>query len=132
MNFDPGYVFTEIVRIYLENKDKPGKVIICNEGSSRCFATNTIVKTVQGNKKISEIKMGDFVLTHNEEKKINEYKKVLETLEMINKKPCYRITLKNGKIIEATQDHEIYFEGAWRSLKYVVSSWNERQNFNKR
>ena len=39
MNFDPNPLFYEMVEIYLNNKDKPDKVTICNEGSSRSSKT---------------------------------------------------------------------------------------------
>jgi len=39
MNFDPNYLFYEMVRIYKENYSPENKVIICNEGSSRSSKT---------------------------------------------------------------------------------------------
>ena len=39
MNFDPNNLFYEMVKIYLENKNKPDKITICNEGSSRSSKT---------------------------------------------------------------------------------------------
>jgi intein/homing endonuclease len=96
--------------------------IICHEGGSRCFAPEQNVLTRNGTKQISDIKVGDLVLSGHDKK----YKKVKNVFKMENKKPCYEIILKNGNKIKATQDHKVWFEGGWRSLKYIVQCWNER------
>lgn len=132
MIFDPNPLFFEMVRIFKENYTPDNKVIICNEGSSRCFSSKTKVITSIGPTQITELKESDLVQTFNEQTQSIEFKPILEVLSMENKKPCYKITLKNGNTIEATEDHEFYFEGAWHSLKYIISLWNERQNINKR
>lgn len=70
--------------------------------------------------------------TYNEDHNKIEYKPINEVLMFNNKKPSYKITLKDGSVIKATQDHEFYYEGVWHSLKHIVSLWNERKNINKR
>jgi hypothetical protein len=95
---------------------------IINQGGSRCFAPNTLIQTDKGNKQISQIEVGDIVKSFNEDTKEIEYKKVLSTFENVeNKKKAIRIKLKNGSIIEATEDHKFYFEGGFTSLKHIVS-----------
>jgi intein/homing endonuclease len=96
--------------------------IICHEGGSRCFAPEQNVLTRNGTKQISDIKVGDLVLSGHDK----EYKRVKNVFKMDNEKPCYEITLKNGNKIKATQDHKIWYEGGWHSLKYIVQCWNER------
>lgn len=133
--FQPGRIFEEMCEIYQDNYTPEKKVIICNEGSSRCFHAGTDVITSKGTIPISEIKKGDKVLTYNEQLKTKEFKPVNEALKFRNKKPCYKITLKNGKEIICTRDHEFYYEGSWHSLKHIVSLWNdskESRNINKR
>jgi len=96
--------------------------ILCLEGGSRCFDGDQKVITKEGSKKISDISTGEFVLSG----KSKGFKKVKRVFKMVNTKPCYEITLKNGEKIRATQDHKVWFEGGWHSLKYVVKCWNER------
>jgi len=102
---------------------------IINQGGSRCFAPNTLIQTDKGNKEISQIEKGDMVKSFNEKTKAIEYKKVISTFENIdNNKKAIRIKLKNGNIIEATEDHKFYFEGGFISLKDIISKrrgiWN--------
>lgn len=108
-----------------------GVRFIINEGGSRCFSANQLVKTINGLKPISEIQKGETVFSYNEETKQVEPQKVLMQYESENEKKCLRIKLKNGQVIEASEDHKFYFEGGWVSLKNIVSSWNEMDK-NKR
>lgn len=96
--------------------------IICHEGGSRCFAKHQRVITKNGSKKISEIKVGDYVLAGLGK----EWSLVKNVFKLPNTKPCYKIKLKNGSVIQATQDHKVWFQGGWCSLKYVIKCWNER------
>ena len=126
--FDPNHLFYEMAEIFHENYSQDEKVIICNEGSSRCFHSGQKVITSEGSKPISEIQPGEKVLTFNEETKRREFKLVKESLKFNNIKPCLKITLKNGKQILATEDHEFYYKGSWHSLKHIVSLYHESQN----
>ena len=135
MSFDPGRIYYEMLYIFDQNYTPESKVIICNEGSSRCFHANTNIVTSKGTIPISEIKKGDKVLTYNDQLKTKEFKPVNEPLKFRNKKKCLKIKLKNGKEIIATEDHEFYYEGSWHSLKHIVSLWNDSKksrDINKR
>lgn len=131
MNFDPNPLFFEMFNIYEENKHKDDKVVICNEGSTRCFHESTKIITSKGNISISKIKQGDKVYTYNEITKKNEFKEVESPLRFRNTKKCLKVILKNGKQIIATEDHEFYYKGAWVPLKDIVSLWHENRNNNK-
>ena len=110
------------------HKDKliSGKRGVILEGSSRCFSGQQQIKTSKGAKLIKNIGTGDKVKSFNEATKKNEYKSVTHLHSFVNTKPSLRITLKNGSIIECTEDHKFYHEGAWVSVKHIVSLWNER------
>jgi len=111
---------TGVYESIVENID--AHKILCLEGGSRCFDASQKVVTKDGSKNISEISIGEFVLSGRNK----DFKKVKHIFKMVNTKPCYEITLKNGKKIKATQDHKVWFEGGWHSLKYIVKCWNER------
>lgn len=130
MAFDPNPLFYEMASIFQDNYSNENKVIICNEGGTRCFAPNQTVITSEGSKCISDIKKGDKVQSLNESTKQIELKTVLDTMSFKNTKKSYRITLKTGETIECTQDHEFYYKGSWVSIKHVVSLWNDK-NSNK-
>ena len=132
MSFDPNPLYYKMCQIFSENYSPENKVEIYNEGSSRCFDGSTLVRTNKGLTEISKVKTGDLLLTYNETTLVNEYKPVLEPMKMANSKPGYRITLKNGNVIMATQDHKFYFEGNWISLKQLLHLRDEKINNNKR
>lgn len=96
------------------------------EGGSRCFTPSQLVLTKGGSKPISELKKGDLVYSYNFNNGNKELKPVVLTMRNKPDKPIIKITLKNGKTIEGTEDHKIMFKGGWVSLKYLVSLWNDR------
>ena len=96
------------------------KPICINQGGTSCFDGSQLVITKEGSKPISEIQEGDIVKCYDEETKAIKWKPVLNTFEYQNTKPTIKITLKNGRTITATEDHKIFFEGGWHSLKSVI------------
>lgn len=77
-----------------------------------CFAGDELVLTSCGYKKISDIKIGDYVRTHK-----NRYKKVLNVFNNGVKETIELNTMQSSKI-ECTQDHRFYvrkMEGKWDS-----------------
>ena len=73
-----------------------------------CFLEGTKIVTIDGYKNIEDIKVGDLVLSYNEESGINEYSKVTETYiheDFIDK--LYTLTI-DGKEIQATSTHPFY------------------------
>ena len=102
------------------NPDYKGKQGYCLQGSGGCFGKDQLVITDKGSKPISEITTSDTVLSYNEKTRLKEWKKVTETHIHQNTKKCYRIQLRNGKIIKATEDHEFYFGETWIELRYYL------------
>ncbi|MGV2804246.1 hypothetical protein GNF85_11280 [Clostridium perfringens] len=83
------------------NDKLPKDIQICLNGG--CLLGNTLVRTENGLKEIREIKVGDLVLSKNEELGLTEYKKVTEMHKNSSYESC-RIMTKNS-IIEATTGH---------------------------
>jgi len=99
-------------------KNKPINV---QQGGSSCFGPDTLVETIHGPKKITEVVQGEYVKTYDEQKGKDTFKPVVKTLKFKNKKPTLKVKLRNGKEIIATDDHEFYFKGDWVSLKHILS-----------
>lgn len=94
---------------------KSSAQIICNEGGSRCFAPHTNVITINGPVAIKDINRHDIVITPT------GLKPVIAVHKMQNTKRSIRLKLKNGAIIECTEDHKFMFNGRWIELKNIVS-----------
>lgn len=101
-----------------------------SQGGTACFSESQKIITSSGVVKISDIKPDDLVLSHNEKLNIDEFKKVISCLKQENIKPCFRIKLKNGEIIESTEDHLFYFGGRWIELKKIVDLYKSKNNKN--
>ena len=110
----------------VQNKPPGQKLIIGNEGGSRCFHADTLIVIDSGKKPISDIEIGESVQSWNEETKKMEFKKVADKIITHSNKPCFRIRLKNGQEIRCTQDHKFFFEGAWIEIKDIISLWHGR------
>lgn len=93
--------------------------VICNEGGTRCFAPDTLVRTMNGLIPIQDIQEGDAVKTKN------GYNEVNKIWKFKNYKKAVKIKLKNGKFIECTDDHKFYFRGRWIEIKNILSLLNE-------
>lgn len=80
-----------------------------------CFTEGTLIATENGNKKIEDIKEGDFVWSYNEEKGKKELKKVIALSRNISKS-LVKITV-NGTEITCTPEHPFYVNGNWTAAK---------------
>lgn len=89
-------------------------------GGSSCFAGHQHIKTNRGDIQIKDIVIGDVVQTINETTKEIEEKKVIDTLKFDNNKKAFRIKLKNGEIIECTEDHKFLFNGGFTKIKDIL------------
>jgi hypothetical protein len=81
------------------------------KGSAGCFASGTLVQTIDGLKEIQSIEKGEQVLSFNHELNKWEYRKVLETfqhkrLELRQKMLIF--ILSSGRKIHCTYNHEFY------------------------
>lgn len=98
--------------------DKP---IVVHQGGTSCFGPDTLVQSIHGPKKITDVIKGEFVKTYDERTGKNIFKPVIKTLKFKNKKNTLKVRLRNGQEIIATDDHEFYFKGDWVSLKHILS-----------
>lgn len=94
-------------------------------GGKSCFGKNQCVVTADGNKPISNINIGESVLSFNEKTQQKEFKKVENIFKFKNEKRSVKIKLKSGEEIICTEDHLFYFWGEWVSIKQILSLWNE-------
>ena len=76
-----------------------------------CFIAGTLVTTRSGLRPIEEIKIGDYVLSRNEETRENSYKKVTDTLVRSIQEIC-TIKFQNGKI-KSTTGHLFMVKNKW-------------------
>lgn len=88
-----------------------------------CFLEGTKVLTKNGYKNIEDIKVGDYVLSYNEETKENEYNRVYDTfIHRNNNEDLYELTIK-GKVLKVTEAHRFYVKEkgtdfyAWKAVR---------------
>jgi len=73
-----------------------------------CFIAGTQITMIDGSfKNIEEVEIGDEVITLNEETKLNEVKKVIDTKSPIHN-DLVKYTLSNGVEVTSTFDHPFY------------------------
>ena len=118
------YIPKEYISIY--NKSKEYQSIIVNLKVHACFTGESLVLTKNGYKKIEDIKIGDYVLTHN-----NKYQQVaktfcLQTDELIELK----IT---GETIKVTPNHPFYVRTRIGSYPKTYSQpyWKKAKDLSK-
>lgn len=93
---------------------------IINQGGTSCFAPETLINTANGYKPISQVQIGDFVLSYNEKCKKFDYEKVKNVFRYKNHKETYKVKLNNGNSFIATSDHKFFAEGGCISLKSMI------------
>ena len=100
-------IFRDSIVIMVGNIANPETYRVCVEShvdyvrcsiGTGCFTEDAIVKTDGGDKKISEIKVGDKVLTHK-----NKYEEVIDTISYRNTNKLMKI---NG--VKCTANHKFY------------------------
>ena len=101
----PAPVYTPAPAVPKRSTPKPATPKPSTRG---CFLAGTKVMVVGGYKDIEQINSGDYVLTYNEDKKINEFKKVVRlfTFEDLDEE-LYTITTDNGEL-KLTGHHRVY------------------------
>jgi len=72
---------------------------------NKCLGSNTYINTINGRKKITDIKAGDIVLSYNFDKDDIYTAEVKEKIDN-GKKKIYKVRLDNEDIIECTLDHK--------------------------
>lgn len=94
-----------------DGRARPGfKVSEAMTGRMSCVDGETLVDTITGKKKISEIKIGDLVLTHK-----NRYKRVLRTI-VKGYDFMYNIRTIKGAELICTKKHRILTEKGWKQI----------------
>ncbi|EQA64248.1 intein C-terminal splicing domain protein [Leptospira alexanderi serovar Manhao 3 str. L 60] len=86
-----------------------------------CFTAGTLVHTKSGTKKIEEVKVGDQVLSWDEESGEQGYHRVVKTFQReVN--VVYTLHYSNGTQVETTDEHPFYIEGkGWVPAKDLRS-----------
>ena len=84
--------------------------------SKGCFTAGTLVETIDGDKPIETIEIGDYVLSADPETEEIGYKEVVNTY--IHVKDTLVYVTVNGEVIETTEEHPFWVEGSgWVSAK---------------
>lgn len=98
-------------------------------GTPQCFTKNQEIVTKSGSKKISKLNKGDLVLSYNEDEDKNEYREVVNT--MVNKNTpdkIYKITMKDGSVIECTENHRFFNGASYVKIKELLLSLDKFKN----
>jgi len=82
------------------------RVFGCNS-----FTADTLVHTENGLKPISEIKVGDKVLSYDERTETTHYQPVMAVIQGEQRYQLILITLDSGESIETTAEHPFYIKG---------------------
>ena len=85
-----------------------------------CFVGDTKIATIKGNKRIKDVKAGDYVYTFNESKHVIECKKVIKSIKKENKEKLLSIKV-NGKNIICTENHLFYTKRGWTKAKNLCT-----------
>jgi len=102
-----------------------GELVVVT-GIPGCFDKDQLVHTKRGVVPISQIKVGDYALSYNEEKDINEWKYVLATpIHKTTPDRMFKITLKDGTVIKVTENHEFFTGTGYMKIKdFIVPLMN--------
>lgn len=87
---------------------------------NRCVEENQLVLTIEGEKKIRDINVGDLVATHDEDGiHFDPVQKVYDNGEM----ECYEICFDDGEKLSCTLDHRLLCDdGEYRTLRQLIES----------
>lgn len=85
-----------------------------------CVAEDTNVVTLAGDKKISEVKRGDFVQTLTENGR--EWDEVIRAWKT-GEKETFKLLLQDGTFVEATDNHLIYTNFGWREVRWIKNNY---------
>ena len=88
-------------------------------GGGGCFSSETQVSTPGGQVAISELKVGDEVVSQNPESG-EESQSLVEKIYEVTRSAYYKIKLKNGTEVKVTGEHPLY---AMRAEKKPLTFW---------
>lgn len=87
---------------------KPGGCEYCCTAANCCFTPYTKIKLAdQSEKEIKDIMVGDRILYYDVQHKMFSHKEVGCVITR-TERPMYKISLANGVVIEASEDHPLY------------------------
>lgn len=84
------------------------------------FVAGTVVHTEDGLVPIEEVKIGDKVLSWNEEKNIQEFKAVTHLIQYAMERDLVELKL-GERSIQCTSEHPFYIDGKWVPAKAIKS-----------
>jgi hypothetical protein len=87
--------------------------------NNKCIDKNSMVSTVNGQVAISNLKVGDVVITINNLTFDSEMNKVVRVLNNGNKKTMIRIRTKHNELV-VTEDHNILTVLGWKEAKDIT------------
>lgn len=92
-------------------------------GGAGCFAADQTIITNNGSKPISEIQQSDMVLSYNHDTNQNELKEVKTLFEyQTHADRLIEIKMKDGTIIQVTENHKFFFGGSYVKIKDILVS----------
>ena len=97
------------------------KCVILDE----CLEGNTLIKTIDGDKKIKDCKVGDKVFSYDEKKETfveDEIVKVHTNIKDPIKEDMYVLTMENKKILKITGNHKVLTDNGWKMVKNLELS----------
>jgi len=83
---------------------------ICRQ-KKKSFTASTLVHTERGLIRIEEVKIGEKVLSYEENTKKNQWNEVVNLIQGEQEYTIVTLTLENGELIEATANHPFYIQG---------------------
>jgi len=105
-----------------------GELVVCS-GVPGCFDKEQLIHTRRGVVPISEITTKDYVLSYNQDKDINEWRRVLATpIHKTTPDKMYKITMKDGTIIKVTENHEFFTGVSYLQIKDLLLSLKNDKN----
>ncbi|MFH1290874.1 MAG: hypothetical protein ABIH92_05730 [Nanoarchaeota archaeon] len=84
--------------------------------TSSCFPAGTKILMANGDQKnIEDVRLGDYVASYNENKKLKTVGNVLDLESPIREHMC-KITFEDGSKLELTNEHPLYTKNGWKSI----------------
>lgn len=78
-----------------------------------CFSGDTLVSTIDGEKRIDHIVSGDVVLTLNESTGQKQNKEVVHVHNNLSKTSMYEIETEDGEVLKVTGNHKLMTNNGW-------------------
>ncbi|MEX0596565.1 MAG: Hint domain-containing protein, partial [Candidatus Paceibacterota bacterium] len=103
-----------------------GRLLIVT-GIPSCFTSKQLIHTSQGVKKISDIKKGEKVLSYSHNKRIEQYKTVINIQSFKDHTDkLYKIILKDGTVIKVTGSHKFFTGTQYLQIKDILLSLKKK------